>query len=148
MEQKTPARGNAFWRLRSTAEDAPIPAAQATPPGSSVALARDLAARVITILPSDFSSVLPRGYTISGHHLVMARFEMEGSRGMALYGRHTHWGEREANVFLRDLNEGWLTELSAFMRWQLRQDPVSNAVFQHALVHLHHETQQRLEAGQ
>ena len=141
MEQKTPARGSAFWRLRPEPEAAPsLPIAENR---ERIAQARELAAQTVAILPEGFSGVLPRGYTLSGAFLVMARFEMDGGRGVALYGRHTHWSDKEANVFLKDLHQGWLTELSAYMRWQLRHDPVANAVFQHSLVHLHHrmETQ-------
>ncbi len=109
-----------------------------------VLVAKDLAAKAAVIIPDTFDKVLPRGYTISGKSLVMARFEMVGTRGQALYGRHSHWSEKEAAVFLRDIREGWLTELSAYMRWQLRQDPIANATFQHALVHLHDEATRRI----
>lgn len=147
MEQKTPARGTSFWRLRpAMAADAFIPVMPQESQRPSVALARELAARTAAILPEGFAGVLPRGYTLLGQSLVLARFEMLGTRGQALYGRHNQWGERETTVFLRDLEDGWLTELSAYMRWQLRADPIANAVFQHALVHLHHDARQRLNA--
>lgn len=145
MEQKTPARGTNFWRLRSGAPaDAPIPVLPTGKNRDRIHFARELAARTASIIPEGFTGVLPRGYTLLGQSLVLARFEMQGARGQALYGRHNQWGEREAHVFLRDLNDGWLTELSAYMRWQLRADPFANAIFQHALVHLHHDVTQRM----
>lgn len=146
MEQKTPAHGTAFWRLPRLAGES----ADSTPinkPGpEKVLVARDLAAKAAAIIPATFEKVLPRGYTVSGTALIMARFEMIGLRGHALYGRHSHWGEKETVVFLRDIQEGWLTELGSYMRWQLRLDAVANATFQHALVHLHEEAMQRLKA--
>ncbi len=145
MEQKTPAHGSSFWRLRSGVELGLR--AKAEPPGPEmVQVSRDLAARAAAIIPPTFDRVLPRGYTVSGTSLVMARFEMVGTRGNALYGRHSHWGDKETAVFIKDLEEGWLTELSSYMRWQLREDPIANATFQHALVHLHHEAMQQLKA--
>lgn len=146
MEQKTPAHGTAFWRLpRSsgeTADSAPI----SKPGPEKVLVARELAAKVAAIIPVTIEKVLPRGYTVGGTALIMARFEIVGSRGIALYGRHSHWSEKETTVFLRDIKEGWLTELGSYMRWQLRLEPVANATFQHALVHLHEEAMQRLNA--
>lgn len=143
MEQKTPAHGSAFWRPRPVAEAPPSAAGDNASPEKLQAV-REIAAKSAAIIPSGFERVLPRGYTVNGAALIMARFEMIGTRGHALYGRHSHWGEKEANVFLRDIREGWLTELSAFMRWQLRTDPIANAIFQHALVHLHDEAMKRL----
>jgi len=143
VEQKTPAHGSSFWRLRPPVEiPDDVPLDPSIP--ETMHIAKELAAKTAAILPTGFESVLPRGYTVSGNALIMARFEMVGTRGHALYGRHSHWGENETSVFIRDLCEGWLTELSSYMRWQLRNDPVANATFQHALVHLHHEAKQYL----
>jgi hypothetical protein len=142
MEQKTPARGHAFWRFRRTDEQQ-HPAEDDASRSRRIEKAREIAARVAAILPAEFEGVLPRGYTLLGNCLVLARFEMEGTRGTALYARHTHWGERETAVFMRDLQEGWLTELSAYMRWQLRGNPVENAVFQHAMVHLNQDVMEQ-----
>ncbi len=145
MEQKTPAHGTAFWRLpRLCAE--PADSVLINKPGpEKVLIARELAAKTAAIIPATFEKVLPRGYTVSGSGLVIARFEMIGASGVALYGRHSHWGEKETAVFLRDIKEGWLAELGSYMRWQLRHDPVANATFQHSLVHLHEEAMQRLK---
>lgn len=143
MEQKTPARGTAFSLPRPIASAGASSAANSAPIAGTistqVAQARDLAARVASIIPEKFEHVMPRGYTVSNHGLIMARFEMEGSRGNAVYGRHTNWGEKEAGIFLQDIKEHWLSELGTYMRWQLRTDPITNATFQHALVHLKHD---------
>lgn len=144
MERKTPLRSSGFWRLNPITEAARLRKSKACTPGM-VATARQVAARTVAILPEKFQGVLPRGYSVSNQNLVMARFEMVGAQGQALYGQHPHWGERETLAFLQDLEEGWLTELSAYMRWQLRRDPVANATFQHALVHLHHEAMSQLK---
>jgi hypothetical protein len=143
---KTPAQGTAFRRPLNGGEVANRPPISGHMPGpEKVLVAKDIAAKAAAILPDTFERVLPRGYTINGNALVMARFEMIGTRGQALYGRHNHWGEKEATVFLRDLKDGWLAELGAYMRWQLRQDPIANAEFQHALVHLHDEASRRIK---
>ena len=145
MEQKTPAKGTSFRWAPNGGEAANLPPIKSASPGpEKVLVAREIAAKAAAIIPDTFDRVLPRGYTISGRALVMARFEMVGTRGQALYGRHNHWGEKEAAVFLRDIRDGWLTELGAYMRWQLRQDPVANAEFQHALVHLHDDATRRV----
>jgi hypothetical protein len=147
VEQKTPAHGTAFWRLPRSVSESDDSAIIHTPGPEHLLVARELAAKAATIIPATFDKVLPRGYTVAGSALVMARFEMIGTCGHALYGRHRYWGAKETTVFLRDIKEGWLTELGVYMRWQLRLDPVANATFQHALVHLHEEAMQRLKTN-
>lgn len=134
MEQKTPARGHSFGPTR--VGPAPIRPAAIKPDHDLVLIARNIAQSFASILPDGFDKVLPRGYSLTGHALLMARYEVIESRGQALYARHNHWGDKEARMFLRDLKDGWLDEVSSFMRWQLRTDPVQNAIFQHALVHV------------
>lgn len=143
MEQKTPAHGTFINMKPRVAEPVSPPPAEPVD-AEKIEIVREIAANVAAIIPGSFDRVLPRGYTVNGTALIMARFEMIGTHGHALYGRHAHWGEKEANVFLRDIREGWLMELAAFMRWQLRTDPVTNAIFQHALVHLDHNAKTRL----
>jgi hypothetical protein len=122
-----------------------IPSAKPPQPAEKlVQTARELAQATAAILPEGFDRVLPRGYSMSGSTLLMARFEIVDMRGQALYARHTAWGPKESQVFVRDLKEGWLDELSSFMRWQLRADPPANAIFQHALVHLKDDANKRL----
>lgn len=142
VEHKTPARGHIFGLPRIK-----ITASNPTPPPSRplfVSVAREVAHRVVEILPEGFDRVMPRGYTLSKETLLMAKFETNQGRGQALYARHCNWGEKEAMVFLRDLKEGWLDELESFMRWQLRTAPPANAMFQHALVHLQADVSKRL----
>ncbi len=146
MEQKTPSHGTAFWRMPKPVIEPAGSATANTPGPEKVQLARELAAKAAEIIPSTFEKVLPRGYTVAGSVLIMARFEIIGSRGYALYGRHSHWGDKETVVFLRDIEEDWLAELGSYMRWQLRHDPLANATFQHALVHLQEEAAQRVKA--
>lgn len=144
MEQKTPARGHTFGLPRLGV--APFTSAASSRAGhpAYVYVAREIAHSIIAIIPEGFDRILPRGYSMAGAALLMARFEAAGIRGQALYARHTTWGEKESNMFIRDLKDGWLNELSAYMRWQLRDNPAANAVFQHALVHLQEETMRRL----
>jgi len=142
VEQKTPAGGLSLGRTIRTAERGHASAPAITP--QAVAAARQIAENTVAVLPTSFDRVLPRGYSLVGQALLMARFETVNLRGQALYARHPAWGEREAAVFLRDLKEGWLDEVASFMRWQLRTDPVANAIFQHAMVHLKANTFQQL----
>jgi hypothetical protein len=78
---------------------------------------------------------MPRGYTVSSGMLIMTKFQPEGSGPLdsTLYGRHESWGPSESREFLKDLHEGWLGELAAFMRWQLRDNRKAFEVFQQSL---------------
>lgn len=110
----------------------------------AVVLARELAQAAIAAIPERFEPVMPRGYSLSGRSLLMVRFDRSTAHGQPVYARHTTWSEREARMFLQDLREGWLDELSSFMRWQLRANPIVNATVQHALVHLKADAEKRL----
>lgn len=142
MEQKTPARGHSLGRKIIGA--APVPVLNTSQHKNVVQVARDIAQALASMLPEGFDKVLPRGYSLAGHALLMARFEIVETRGQALYARHPNWTEKEARVFVRDIKDGWLDEVSSFMRWQFRGAPIDNAVFQHALVHVKDDGMRRL----
>lgn len=142
MEQKTPARGHTFGP--NSIGTAKLRVLTATPQKSVAQVARDIAQALAAMLPEGFDKVLPRGYSLAGHALLMARFEIVETRGQALYARHPNWTEKEARVFIRDIKDGWLDEVSSFMRWQFRGAPIDNAIFQHALVHVKDDAMRRL----
>lgn len=95
--------------------------------------ARASARRIAMLLPPGFSRALPRGYTLNGGALVMLKLDYAGGSPRPLYGEHHRWGTAEAAAFERDIRDGWLAELAAFMRWQLRTEPQENMAFQQGL---------------
>jgi len=99
--------------------------------------ARILAERVARIFPADFTRALPRGYTVSGCTLVILKVDTHpvGSH-RHMYGGHMRWGFEESAAFLKDIRDGWLAELGAFMRWQLRDDAAESVKFQASLAAL------------
>ncbi|MGI8907675.1 MAG: hypothetical protein ACR2IE_14435 [Candidatus Sumerlaeaceae bacterium] len=92
--------------------------------------ARSAARRVAMLLPPGFNRALPRGYTLNGGALSMLKVEFVSGVARPLYGEHHRWGSAEAAAFERDILDGWLSELAAFMRWQLRAEPNENIAFQ------------------
>ena len=112
-------------RLRSQATAASLILSQ-----ELIERARTTARRIAMLLPPGFSRALPRGYTLSGGALVMLKVEFLAGQPRPLYGEHHRWGTAEAAAFERDIQDGWLIELAAFMRWQLRTEPKENLAFQ------------------
>lgn len=104
-----------------------------------IARARATARRIAMLLPPGFNRALPRGYTLNGGALVMLKVEMQPRGLQTLYGEHHRWGAGEAAAFERDIANGWLSELAAFMRWQLRAEPKENMAFQTALRELRYD---------
>lgn len=97
---------------------------------------RKLAAEIAALFPSNFNRALPRGYTLCSGALVILKVGFDGGAQAHLYGSHQRWGVAECSAFLKDVQEGWLPELGAFMRWQLRGEPEANARFQTGLLQL------------
>jgi hypothetical protein len=101
--------------------------------------ARATARRIAVLLPPGFNRALPRGYTLNGGALTMLKVDFVAGVPRTMYGEHHRWTSTEAAAFERDIQDGWLTELGAFMRWQLRLEPRENIVFQEGLRQLRSE---------
>lgn len=97
---------------------------------------RRLASDISALFPSNFNRALPRGYTLCSGALVILKVGFDGATHAHLYGSHQRWGPAECSAFLKDVREGWLSELGAFMRWQLRGEPEASSRFQTGLLQL------------
>jgi hypothetical protein len=140
--EHNPAGLSDFARLQSSGSNqTPLfmrsirDASSAENPEMMVIKARDIARRIVLVLPPLFDRVMPRGYTVSSGMLIMTKFQHEGAGHLdaTLYGRHESWGIAESREFLNDLHQGWLGELASFMRWQLRDNRKAFDIFQQAL---------------
>lgn len=87
--------------------------------------ARKIAKEIVKFIPKDLECILPRGYCVKNSQLILCKSQYGFIQGV-VYKCHSQWDNREAAIFLSDIEEGWISELILYLKWHYRHD---DAVF-------------------